>query len=168
MKSFRSPAFTIVELLIIISVLGILVTIGLVGWGTVVTSSQNKTRATELSQWKSTYDLYKSRFAIYPSPSVNGTYCIGNDFPSDRCGYAGSFGEDSTLNASLERVSKLPTYTHPQVDGRYLGPYAIYTSTTIRLVGVFKGDGSGTCPTGTTFDTTSPSGVAYCYYQLSR
>ncbi len=163
-----SRGFTLIEILIVISVLGILITIGTFGWGSLSTWSQNKARATELSQWQSTYNLYKSRFSYYPAPTVNGTYCIGNDFPGDRCGDSGSYGESVQLNDQLVRISRLPTNPHPLVDNQYLGPFATYTTTTIRLTSVFKGSGSGTCPKDTTYDTASPSGVAYCYYQFSR
>ena len=164
----RSSGFTIIELLIVISILGILITIGTVGWSSLSNWSRNSARATELSQWKSTFDLYKTRFAIYPSPSADGTYCVGNDFPNDKCGISGSISEDTALNTELARVSKLPANNHPLANSTYLGPYAIYTPTTIRLVGVFQGSGSSTCPKNTTYDATSPSGVAYCYYSFTR
>lgn len=166
----KKSGFTIVELLVVIVTLGILAGIGTVGWGGLKTSSENKSRISELNQWKSTFDLYKSRFAVYPAPSVDGTYCIGDSFPADKCGVGSVFSENAPLNIDLARTGKLPTNTLGSVkigSVEYLGPYAIFTPTTIALVGVLKG-GSDACTSGTTYDSTSPSGVAYCKFTLTR
>lgn len=167
----KMTGFTLIELLVIISTIGILATIGVVSWNGVKTSSENKTRISELNQWKSTFDLYKTRFAVYPSPTTNGTYCIGEDFPSNKCGVKTSgnynYSSDSSLNAELKRTGTLPKNTRQAVDEKYLGPFATFTATQISLTVPLKGD-SSTCPSETTYDTASPSGVAYCKITLTR
>ena len=160
--------FTLVEILIVISVIGILLGIGVVGWGGLVTWSQNKSRATELSQWKSTFDVYKSRFAAYPTPSSTGYFCVGNDFVGDKCGNNNNLSEDATLMNALARVSKLPTTTHPAVAKVFVGPfmsYGIGSPTEIVLIGIFAGD-SSICPSGTTFAGAPAANVAYCKITL--
>lgn len=163
----KLTGFTIIELLVIISTLGILVAIGTVAWGGVKTSSDNKASITELRQWKSTFDLYESRFAVFPSPSTNGTYCLGDDFPGDRCGVSSNFSENSALNAEVLRTGALPKNSRITVNGTYLGPYATFTATQIILVAVLKGD-SSSCPSDIPYDSASPSGVAYCRFTLTR
>lgn len=168
----RRSGFTLVELIIVISALGILVTVGTIGWGTTVKWSQNKTRATELSQWKSTFELYKSRFATYPAPSnISTPYCLGNGFTSNRCGNttSGSYAPSSDLHTQISRVSKLPENPHPLVNNTHVGPFVSYTATQAIITGVFAG-GSSDCPPETTYDAArSPgNGVAYCNITLTR
>lgn len=161
--------FTVPELLVVIVVFGILVTIGVVGWNSLQIQSQNKVRETELSQWKDTLKLYKSRFAVYPIESNTAvSYCIGNDFPGDRCGADNAILENATLNTNITRVSKLPSNAHTVVkssSSTYVGPYLSISGTGIyTLIGVFQG-GVGDCPNGTT-GTSPAAGVAYCSVTL--
>lgn len=161
--------FTVPELLIVIVVFGILSTIGVVGWSTLQIQSQNKVRETELSQWKDTFKLYKSRFAVYPIESSTAvSYCVGNDFPGDRCGANNTILENATLNTNIARVSRLPSNAHTAVvsgSTSYVGPYLSISSTgTYTLVGIFQG-GTGECPDGTT-GSSPAAGVAYCSITL--
>lgn len=163
--------FTIIELIVIIVTLGILVTIGTVSWGGLKTNSENKSRISELNQWKSTFELYKSRFAVYPSPALNGLYCMGVT-PTGNCGVNGAILENAALNTEIARTGKLPKNTVSPIVAsgtKYVGPYAVYTATTVSLIAVLKG-GSGDCTSGTTYETTSPSssGIAYCKFTLTR
>lgn len=163
--------FTIVEILVIISTIAILVTIGIVGWGTLSTWSRNNTRGTELAQWKNTFDLYKSRYAVYPTgTSSTGTYCLNAAQP--KCGVNNSYSPDTTLNNALKHVTSLPTNNAGDTikvgSTTYLGPYVTFiTGGSVKLTGVFQGSGSGTCPKDTTYDTSSPSGIAYCTITLN-
>lgn len=167
----QNRGFTIIEIIVIISTIGILASIAVVSWNGIKTSSENKTRVSELTQWKNTFELYKTRFAVYPSASANGTFCIGSDFPSGKCGINGNFSQNSGLNTELARTGTLPSNSHAAISTSsttsYVGPYAVYTTSQIVLTAILKGD-SGTCPSDTTYDTASPSGVAYCKITLTR
>lgn len=165
----KKAGFTLIELLVVIVTLGIIASIGIVGWGGLTTSSENRARITELNQWKSTFELYKSRFAVYPSPASDSTYCMGTS-PTGNCGVNGTILENAALNSEIARTGKIPTNTVSAVQAngnKYQGPYAVYTPTTITLVAVLKG-GSGECKSETTYDSASPSGVAYCRFVLVR
>lgn len=172
MNKLHSPAkrgFTIVELLVIITTIGILAGIGIYGWSTVTKWSQNKQRTQELSQWKSTFDLYKSRFGVYPEPTgtLPFTFCLGNDFTGDKCGTNGSINENNDLMTQVAKVTKIPSISHPPVSSIYIGPYVTYSLTNITLYGVFNGTSSD-CPPDTTFDSNLASGAALCKIVLSR
>ncbi len=165
-RNSKTRGFTIVELLIVIVVLAILVSVGVVNWTATLGRSQNETRKTELVQWKNTFALYKSRFGAYPPASTAGTYCVGDDFPGDRCGVNKNRLENTTLNTNIARVTRLPAYGHPEVTSgstSYLGPYVTITSGgAYTLVGVLQG-GPSDCPEGTTSTTAPVSGaVVYC------
>lgn len=155
----------------IITVLGILTTVGLFSWGAYINWSQNKQRGQELSQWKSTFELYKSRFGVYPEPS-GGTlpysYCVGNDLPGDKCGTNGSISENSDLMTQIAKVSSLPANAHPMINNIYVGPYVTYDASNVTLYNVFTGSGSGDCPADTTYGTQVASGVITCKITLTR
>ena len=167
--SSKKAGFTLIELLVVVVALGIIASIGIVGWGGLTTSSENRARITELNQWKSTFELYKSRFAVYPSPASDSTYCMGTS-ATGNCGVNGNILKNAALNSEIARTGKIPENTVGPVkigSTKYQGPYAVYTPTTVTLVAVLKG-GSGECKSGTTFDSASPSGVAYCRFVLVR
>lgn len=161
--------FTIVELVVIITTLGILITIGLVSWGALTTWSQNQQRGQELAQWKSTFSLYKTRFAVYPEPAGTLPFsaCLGNDFPAGRCGSNGSISQNNDLMTQVAKVGRIPAISHIPVAETYVGPYVTYSTTEITLIGIFKG-GSGDCPDDTTFDSSPASDVVLCKIVLTR
>lgn len=80
--------FTIVELLIVIVVLGVLLSIVTVAWAQYINSSQDSARETETIAWSNTFDLYKSRFFVYPVMPTDkdhpGIACLGgvDSFPT--------------------------------------------------------------------------------------
>lgn len=169
MKRFQN-GFTLVEILIVISVLGILVLIGLVGWGQMAKWSQNNARESELTSWADTLKLYHSRFAYYPLSETSRTFCLGDNFAGDTCGANNLVSENTNFPVEIRKVSKVPQYDHPVINKSgttYVGPYIRYTvtgsTTTAVLTGIFD---RSDCPKGTTRDPASPADVSYCTITL--
>lgn len=59
-------AFTLIELLIVIAIIGILVSIGVVGWVSVAQRGRDTTRKSDLLRIKQVLQQYYSDFRIYP------------------------------------------------------------------------------------------------------
>lgn len=185
--SKQSRGFTIVEILIAVSVISILITVGAFGWSSMQTWSQNEARGQEVKQWASTLDLFKSRYGYYPGipeSSADGTnayyYCLG-DFAttSNRCGEYTSTtaarvrvatGTDSnavvatTIRTELAKVGKTPTNSSQPINSRAIGPYVVYdkatSGTTVTMTAKIIGLFQGSsCPSGTTLESTPPMGA---------
>lgn len=183
----KDTGFTLVEMVLIISVLGILVTIGAFAWTGIRAWSENKARYTELNQWVSAFDLYKTKYASYPDmpvSSADGTnvyyYCLG-DFPatnSNRCGeytsgntakYRESKGPDANgqiaadIRTQLALVGNVPTNAAAPTAQLVIGPYVDFDKSTsgptVTITAKFIGIFEGsTCPTGTVQETSPPMG----------
>lgn len=148
--------FTLVEILIVISVLGILMTIASISWGAYVSFTEDRARESDTRQWASTFDLYKSRFFVYPIMPTSsatadaGIACLGaiGSFPTaagastgaDKCGQykstdGSSFTTTSTaLGTAIEKVSAVPKNSHQEsgrtiVKSTYVGPFVYVTQT---------------------------------------
>lgn len=177
--SFTSKVlgFSIVELIVIISALGILVTIGTFAFNGIQTWSQNNTRATEVQQWASTFDLYKTRYGGYPAmPTADGTtyYCLGSfSAYSSKCGQytlaIGTKNIDATASSSMltevAKVGNVPSNTAPAINKQLVGPYLRLTqqttagspntiTVTARFVGFFQGS---SCPNNTSLTLFTPA-----------
>lgn len=173
----RARGFSIIELLVIVSTLGILVTIGVFGFNGIQIWSQNNTRATEVQQWASTFDLYKTRYGGYPvMPTADGTtyYCLGSfGAYNNKCGQytlaAGSKNLDATLSASMltevAKVGDVPASSAPAINKQLVGPYVRLTqqttagspntiTVTATLIGFFQGSG---CPGNTSLIAITPA-----------
>ena len=167
MKRFQH-GFTIVEVLVVVSTLGILVAIGLVGWGQMVKWSQNNAREGELSSWVNSFKLYHSRFAYYPLSTTPGSFCLGDNFTGGRCGANTNFAQNAALMTELRKAGNIPQYDHPTITvsgTTYVGPYVTYSGTgQARLIGVFN---RSDCPKDTVRETSSPAGLSYCSVTLN-
>lgn len=136
--------------------MGILLAIGLVSWGAYVGWSEDRARESDIQKWASTFDLYKSRFFVYPvmptssASSGAAVVCLGavNSFPTaagastgaNKCGQYKSSATSSfttataALTTEVSKVGDMPKNAH-QDGGRTIyektlvGPIAYVTRT---------------------------------------
>lgn len=129
--------YTLPELLVVIVVLVILSTIAVVGWESVSAWSRDRAREQDTQQWVSTFDLYKSRFVVYPvMPTADGlpaTFrCLGTpaSFPNGKCGQFNSTditrgipaSASSGLEAEITKVGKMPVNSNEKIRNLLTGP----------------------------------------------
>lgn len=185
-----SRGFTLVEILIAIVVIGILVGISSVAFNGVVAQSNDRARANDVKQWAATFDLYKSRFVVWPgtpAANTNTIICLGSySTPGSRCGqYTGlptqyrtaSGTEWTNLKSAVEKVGKWPTNSGPNTKNLVAGPvvYLQRSSAGTTINAAFVGFFEQACPadipaaptTGNyaalgAFITGLPSGVTAC------
>jgi len=171
--------FTVVELLIIITVIGILAAISVVAYNGIQKSSRNATRLAELKGWQKTFQTYKSRNGTYPDVTATD-YCLGSDFP------VGYNGEKRCRNYTLSNASisykesdnaafmtalgsvGLPAVTGGKIPvADLVGPYVDYWGKDWGgyLVGVFEG-GNGDCPKGLNQEYVDSDGAVLCGLQI--
>lgn len=165
----KLPGFTVVEILIIIAVIGILFTIVTVAWSSTMRDSEDDTRHAEHQEWVSRFETYETQQGIYPdlaSSSSGTSYCLGTKFAGNRCG-ANNIATNDAANPAINELGKvgtLPEYTHKDAHGR-TGPWARYYTSSIRVYHAYY---NGTCPSGTTRDTTFTGEGAVCYVTLNK
>lgn len=86
MKKY-SAGFTLIEVLVVATIIGILSTLGLGGLQAIARSGRDALRKTDLEQIRSALEIYKSENSAYPSSSscspVGLTSSYINPYPSD-------------------------------------------------------------------------------------
>lgn len=92
--------FTLVEIIMVISIIGVLAAIATVGWKGVTTSAKDRTRAQDVNIWVSTFDLYKSKYTVWPVLPANDltpkTICLGEPRST-----SGKCGQSSASNSNV-------------------------------------------------------------------
>lgn len=169
----KRAGFTVVEILIVCIVLGILVTIGTIGWSNTVEKSRDRTRETEQNAWAKSFETYRQRFVVYPHANASGVaiageHCLGTGFPGGRCKSSGSpiaENANSAIMQELEKVGTLPSYPHEQPAGGYIGPWVNYNTT--GEIRIYQSYTQASCPEGTV-DDTSYTGATVCYIRLTK
>jgi prepilin-type N-terminal cleavage/methylation domain-containing protein len=71
-KMKKNNGFTLVELLVVISIIGILASIGLIAFGSAQARSRDAQRKSDLKQLGSALELYYSDYGQYPAGNANG------------------------------------------------------------------------------------------------
>lgn len=173
--------FTMVEMILVIAVLGILVTITGIGWTAVSSNSRDQARAQDVKQWASTFDLYKSRFAIYPIlPSSFGsgipghTFCLGTfnqDQPANynsKCGqykltastrtFDATAADTLTMLDEVKKIGNIPQNGGYAVQDTIVGPILYIeknhgAGTSINVTAKFINFFEGACPVGLQAET---------------
>jgi len=104
----RAPGFTLIEILIVVTLLGIIMSIGTLTWLNVAGNSRDKARAQDIKTWAQTFELYKSRFTVWPALPTDDTtpkiVCLGVPYsestttnPNKRCGQYTSASATDTV-----------------------------------------------------------------------
>lgn len=153
--------YTVVEVLIVVSVIGILATIATISWNGVATNSRNNLRAQDINQWSATFDTYKGRYSAYPvmpAGATYETYCLGafTDF-GGKCGayIASPTTATTTIPTEVAKVGKVPTNNKDLVVGDKLAGPILYTNrqtsgsdviVTAQIINFFE----NSCPAGLT------------------
>ncbi len=113
----RSQGFTLTEILIVIAVIGIISSLSALGFGTISSNARDKARSVDVQQWASGFDLYKSRYTVWPVLPTNDTtpkvFCLGVPYsdkttvnPNKRCGQFAS--SNTALYRSTTQTSPTP------------------------------------------------------------
>ena len=87
-KNKSESGFTLVEMLVVISILGILLAVVGVNYGGVQASARDSVRVSDLNQIKLAFEMYRQENGSYPSSSVFltswATLCTDLDFCSQQ------------------------------------------------------------------------------------
>lgn len=82
----KQTGFTLIEILVSATIIGLLATIGIAGFQSVTRSGRDALRKTDLEQLRSALEIYKSEAGFYPT----ATTCVANlssdyinPYPSD-------------------------------------------------------------------------------------
>lgn len=170
----QTRGFTLVEIIIVCVVLGLLVSVGAIGWSSTLIAGRDRVRAGELADWEKRYDNYRRTNFVYPNTDsagnpLTGEYCLGSNFPGGICKKVSSpISESSSagLQAELEKAGQVPNYAHVSANG-YIGPWVRYypgSPGSIRLYHSFE---QSSCPNNTTKDS-SFTGATICYIELTQ
>lgn len=83
-KNEKQAAFTIVELLIVVVVIGILAAITIVAYSGMQTRADNTARQNEAIAWRKSFEVYKATYGSYPV-MPDGGYCLGSGSQNGYC-----------------------------------------------------------------------------------
>lgn len=170
------------ELLVVITVIGILAAITVVTYNGIQQEARNQTRYAEMKDWQKLFQTYKSRFGVYPDFPSTSDYCLGTNFP---VGYNGerrcrnytlsnssiSYKEsdNTALMTELKKAGSLPTVNGDRipVTNSLVGPFIDYWGKDWGgyITGVFEG-GTGDCPKGLEETWYSGDGAVLCGLQI--
>lgn len=159
--------FTIVELLIVIIILGVLVSLVVIGFNGVQQRAQNALRLSEAKEWAKIVNSYVTEFGTSGiSPVLTNQYCLGTgftDYNNDSVGdcwdantnSVTTKSENASLNIEwLKVVGKLPNSTRSPISGNpqttylRLGPVVGYSGSGVYYVQYWL-ETTGACPYGT-------------------
>ncbi len=98
----RTDGFTLVELIVVITILAILGTIGFTSYVGTTRYARNSARAADLSTMRASLEIYQARWGQYPSPSYPEQVTYSGALVFTR----GTFGPNTV--AAVNSLSKKP------------------------------------------------------------
>ena len=119
-----TTGFTMIELLVVISIIGMLISALLGSLSAAKAEARNVRRLTDIREYRTALELFYVDKGYYPYPDdvLGNIVCLG-DYSSNACneGEDGPLYESNTVNnALLPYIPSLPTNTHPINFGNYI------------------------------------------------
>ncbi|OHA85130.1 MAG: hypothetical protein A2408_00835 [Candidatus Yonathbacteria bacterium RIFOXYC1_FULL_52_10] len=105
--SLKTRGFTLVELLVVISIIGLFASVVLSAVNSARVKAENTNKIAAMQQYQKAILLAYDANGEYPDPGDTGIKCLG-DQPDDTCGWSGATSESATLNGILDDFISLP------------------------------------------------------------
>lgn len=166
----RRTGFTIVELIIVVTIVAILASLTMVAYRGATDRGYNARVATGVTSYIKAIQIYKFRNGAYPTQ----TSCLGANYPSNTCwtGSGGTRTVDSTLDTALSSVIDVKPVLADTLMAtgvaNNMRAGAVYYATggvaPFQITYYLKGAGQ-TCPQGT--GTTEGGVVTRCDFTFS-
>lgn len=99
----KYAGFTVVELVIAISVIAILASVTVVAYKGITARSKNTQTATLIQRYIDTLVIYHAKYGKYPVGNSNNKTCLGIGYPSGKC-WKGEIDESATFMQELKKV----------------------------------------------------------------
>jgi prepilin-type N-terminal cleavage/methylation domain-containing protein len=106
----NSKGFTLMELLVVVSIIGLLVAVIIAALNTSREKGRNSARIQQMNQYIRALELARSNSSLvrFPVPSAGSAYVCLGDYPGTTC-WDGSVNEDATLPTTLiQTIPSLP------------------------------------------------------------
>jgi general secretion pathway protein G len=146
-KKGVQSGFSLIEILIVVTIISLLVSIAAVSYGSFVKQSRDAKRKTDIEQVRAAIEMYKSFNNVYPTPDVSGS---NNGMP---------FGSGGISDATSTYLSKLPL--DPKTSSGYTYFYTTANNNLDYTVCAYL-EGGGTTVANTTCITGASPQCNYC------
>jgi len=124
----KQPAFTIVELLIVIVVIGILVTIAVVAYSGIQNSANQAANQATIRSYVQAFQLIKAETGSLPTGNYEDSSCLGPDPQPNPCAESGQTASATSTANTKTLLAKYGITSQPGIVGRASGGYLIYTA----------------------------------------
>ncbi len=100
--SQRSKGFTLIEMLVVISIIGMLSSTLIVSLSKVRLRAHNSVVNQEIDQYRKALELYRVSKGTYPVLEDDNWYCLGSGYPNNKCGHdTNPYSNSPLLDAAL-------------------------------------------------------------------
>ena len=93
----KTHGFTLVEIIIVVSIIGLLSTIGLASYSTLTKGARDARRKADLEQIRSALELYKSNNGVYPTTNDAWYAACTNEWATTRSDYVPNIVADGYI-----------------------------------------------------------------------
>ena len=107
MFKYKNKAFTLIELLIVIAIIGILASIIVVSASQARKNARNAKRLADISNYAKAFEMALDENGEYPNPGNTSYHCLGK-YEDDMCGLNDRQFISSVLNETLDDFIGLP------------------------------------------------------------
>jgi len=112
MTRVRTGGFTLIELLVVVSIIALLSSLMLASIVEARNQAHNAKVKQEINQYETALFQYMDENGEYPDPGDNDTYCLGDDYENDTCGYETTHSSEHTAlkeQSFKKYISGLPS-----------------------------------------------------------